>query len=56
MGMERVVFFNGEFIPESEARISIYDFALMFGDMVFDISKTIVIPVFQIFQQVPYVI
>ena len=30
---ERVVFFNGEFVKESEAKISIYDSALMFGDM-----------------------
>jgi len=32
-----MVWFNGELIPESEARISIYDSALMFGDQ--DISK-----------------
>ncbi len=38
--MERVVFFNGEFIPESEARISIYDSALMFGDMVFEMTRS----------------
>jgi len=27
----RVVYVNGQFVPESEARISIYDSALMFG-------------------------
>ena len=31
---QRLVYFNGELIPESEARISIFDCALMFGDMV----------------------
>ena len=31
---QRLVYFNGEFIPEREARISIFDSALMFGDMV----------------------
>lgn len=36
----RVVWFNGEFIPESEARISIYDSALMFGDMVFEMTRS----------------
>ena len=38
--MNRVVFFNGEFIPESEARLSIYDSSLMFGDMVFEITRS----------------
>ena len=37
---ERVVFFNGEFIKESEAKISIYDSALMFGDMVFEMTRS----------------
>ena len=33
---DRKVFFNGKFISEHEAKISIYDSALMFGDMVFE--------------------
>ncbi len=37
---ERVVYFNGEFVPESEAKISIYDSALMFGDMVFEMTRS----------------
>jgi len=36
----RVVYFNGEFVPESEARMSIYDSALMFGDMVFEMTRS----------------
>jgi len=40
MGKERVVFFNGEFVPESEARLSIYDSALMFGDMIFEMTRS----------------
>ena len=36
----RVVYFNGEFVPEAEARISIFDSALMFGDMVFDMTRS----------------
>lgn len=38
--MNRVVYMNGEFVPESEARISIYDSALMFGDMVFEMTRS----------------
>lgn len=37
---QRVVFFNGEFIPESEARVSIFDSAMMFGDMAFEAART----------------
>lgn len=36
----RQVYFNGNFVPESEARVSIFDSALMFGDMVFEMSRT----------------
>jgi len=36
----RVVWFNGELLPESEAKISIYDSALMFGDMVFEMTRS----------------
>jgi len=37
---ERVVWWNGKLIPESEARLSIYDSALMFGDMVFEMTRS----------------
>lgn len=36
----RIVYLNGKFVPESEARISIYDSALMFGDMVFEMTRS----------------
>ncbi len=36
----RKVYLNGEFVPESEARISIFDSALMFGDMLFEMTRT----------------
>lgn len=36
----RVVYLNGEFVPEPEAKISIYDSALMFGDMVFEMTRS----------------
>ena len=38
--MGRVVYMNGEFVPEQEAKISIYDSALMFGDMVFEMTRS----------------
>jgi len=37
---QRLVYFNGRFVPDSEARISIYDSALMFGDMVFEMTRS----------------
>ena len=40
MKKEHIVYMNGEFIPESEAKISIYDSALMFGDMVFEMTRS----------------
>ncbi|MCB0393840.1 MAG: aminotransferase class IV [Bdellovibrionales bacterium] len=38
--MERSVWINGEFVPETQAKISIYDSALMFGDMVFEMTRS----------------
>lgn len=38
--MSRIVYVNGEFVPETEAKISIYDSALMFGDMVFEMTRS----------------
>jgi branched-chain amino acid aminotransferase len=40
MASKRVVWWNGDLIPESEARLSIYDSALMFGDMVFEMTRS----------------
>lgn len=37
---ERQIWMNGKFLPESEAKISIYDSALMFGDMVFEMTRS----------------
>ena len=38
--MSRTVWWNGGLIPEAEARLSIYDSALMFGDMVFEMTRS----------------
>ena len=40
MAQERVVYFNGEIIPESEARVPFRDRGFMFGDAVFDATRT----------------
>jgi len=40
MDSGRLVYLNGEFVPEKDARISIYDSALMFGDMVFEMTRS----------------
>ena len=37
---ERIVYMNGKYISEKEAKISIYDSALMFGDMVFEMTRS----------------
>ena len=37
---ERIVWHNGKFIPEAEAKVSIYDSSLMFGDMAFEMMRT----------------
>lgn len=36
----RLVYFNGKLVPEAEAKVSIYDSALMFGDMVFEMTRS----------------
>ena len=36
----RKVYFNGKFVPEHEAKVSIYDSSLMFGDMVFEMTRS----------------
>jgi len=40
MMSKRVVYFNGNLVPESEARVSIFDSALMYGDMAFEMTRT----------------
>jgi len=37
---ERLVYINGDFVPEKEAKVSIFDSALMFGDMIFDMTRS----------------
>lgn len=39
-GKHRLVYMNGQMVPETEAKISVYDSALMFGDMVFEMTRS----------------
>ncbi len=36
----RLVYLNGKYVPEAEAKISIFDSALMFGDMIFEMTRS----------------
>lgn len=36
--MNRIVYLNGEYLPEQEARISIFDRAVTFGDAIYDVA------------------
>ena len=40
MDSGRLVYLNGKFVKESDAKISIFDSALMFGDMVFEMTRS----------------
>ena len=40
MASGRVIWMNGALVPESDAKISVYDSALMFGDMVFEMTRS----------------
>lgn len=46
MMSKRVTYVSGQWLPESEAKVSIFDSALMFGDMAFEMTRT--------FNQVPF--
>jgi D-alanine transaminase len=36
--MKRIVYLNGEYLPEHEAKISIFDRAVTFGDAIYDVA------------------
>ena len=37
---ERIVYFNGDWVPESEARVSILDRGFQGGEGVYDVGRT----------------
>lgn len=39
--MSRIVYVNGEFLPESEARISVFDRGFLFADGVYEVSSVL---------------
>jgi len=36
--MSRIVYVNGEYVPEAEAKVSVFDRAFLFGDGVYEVS------------------
>ena len=36
----RLIYLNGSYVKELDAKISIFDSALMFGDMVFEMTRS----------------
>ncbi|MGE3627943.1 MAG: D-amino acid aminotransferase, partial [Hyphomicrobiales bacterium] len=36
--MSRTVFVNGDYVPEEEAKVSIFDRAFLFGDAVYEVT------------------
>ena len=39
--MKRIVYLNGDYLPEDEAKISIFDRAVLFGDAVYEVAGVI---------------
>ena len=39
--MSRIVYVNGEFLPEEEAKISIFDRGFLFADGVYEVSTVL---------------
>ena len=39
--MSRIVYVNGEFVPEEEARISVFDRGFIFADGVYEVSSVL---------------
>jgi D-alanine transaminase len=39
--MQRIVYVNGEWLPESEARVSVFDRGLLFADAVYEVTAVI---------------
>ena len=38
---ERIVYLNGQFLPESEAKVSVFDRGFFWGDGVYDVARTV---------------
>ena len=39
--MSRIVYVNGQFVPEAEARVSVFDRGFLFGDGVYEVSSVL---------------
>ena len=39
--MSRIVYVNGSYLPEAEAKVSVYDRAFLFGDAVYEVTAVL---------------
>ncbi len=39
--MSRIVYVNGSYVPEEEAKVSIFDRAFLFGDAVYEVTAVL---------------
>ena len=39
--MSRIVYVNGSYVPEAEAKVSVFDRALLFGDGVYEVTAVL---------------
>ena len=39
--MDRIVYVNGEYVPESEAKISVFDRGFLFADGVYEVTSVL---------------
>ncbi|GAG39966.1 unnamed protein product, partial [marine sediment metagenome] len=39
--MSRIVYVNGAYVPEEEAKVSIFDRAFLFGDAIYEVTAVV---------------
>ena len=39
--MSRIVYVNGSYVPEAEAKVSVFDRAFLFGDAVYEVTAVL---------------
>ena len=39
--MSRIVYVNGSYVPEDEAKVSVFDRAFLFGDAVYEVTAVL---------------
>ena len=39
--MSRIVYLNGSYVPEAEAKVSVFDRAFLFGDAIYEVTAVL---------------